>query len=343
MQTLTLTRPDDWHLHLRDEEALNAVLPHTAKQFARAIVMPNLKPPVTSVAMAQNYRERILASLPNECTFTPLMTLYLTDKTPVEEIYRAKETGFIPAVKLYPQGATTNSENGVTDIHQLDKVIEALIETGTLLLIHGEVTDNTVDIFDRESVFIIDVLTPLLARHPKLRVVLEHITTKDAVEFVENTSYDLAATITPHHLLLNRNDVLAGGIRPHHYCLPIVKRESHRQALLKAATSGNPRFFAGTDSAPHAQSAKESSCGCAGIYSAHAAVEFYAKAFEEANALDKLEAFISFYGADFYGLARNPNTITLAKENWTVPTHYPLGETQLIPFWANQTLTWKVR
>lgn len=343
MQTLTLTRPDDWHLHLRDEEALNAVLPHTAAQFARAIVMPNLKLPVTSVALAQSYRERILASRPKDSAFTPLMTLYLTDKTPVEEIYRAKETGFIPAVKLYPQGATTHSENGVTDIHQLNKVSEALIETGTLLLIHGEVTDNTVDIFDRERVFIADVLTPLLARHPKLRVVLEHITTRDAVEFVENTSYDLAATITPHHLLLNRNDVLAGGIRPHHYCLPIVKRESHRQALLKAATSGNPRFFAGTDSAPHAQSAKESPCGCAGIYSAHAAVEFYAKAFEEANALDKLEAFISFYGADFYGLARNLDTITLVKENWTVPTHYPLGESQLIPFWAGQTLSWKVR
>lgn len=342
MQTLTLTRPDDWHLHLRDEEALKAVLPHTAAQFARAIIMPNLKPPVTTVALAQSYRERILAALPHEARFTPLMTLYLTDNTGVDEIYRAKDCGFIPAVKLYPQGATTNADSGVTDIHKLDHLMEALVDTETLLLIHGEVTDHTVDIFDREAVFITDVLAPLLQRHPKLKVVLEHITTQQAAHYVRDTPYQLAATITPHHLLLNRNDLLAGGIRPHYYCLPILKREMHRLALVEAATSGNPRFFAGTDSAPHAQKTKEASCGCAGIYSAHAAVEFYVEAFEKANALDKLEAFLSFYGADFYGLPRNQETITLQKTLWTVPTQYPFPETPLIPLYAGQPLHWKL-
>lgn len=341
MQTLTLTQPDDWHLHLRDEDALKAVLPHTTAQFARAIVMPNLKPPVTTVAMAQKYRDRILAALPAGSLFNPLMTLYLTDNTSVEEIYRAKESGFIPAVKLYPQGATTNADSGVSDIHKLDHIMKALIETGTLLLIHGEVTEADIDIFDREAVFIEKVLAPLLQRHPRLKVVLEHITTQEAVKYIHESPYQIAATITPHHLLLSRNDFLVGGIRPHHYCLPVLKRETHRLALLKAATSGHPRFFGGTDSAPHAQHAKEASCGCAGVYSAHAALEFYAEAFQKANALDKLEGFLSFYGADFYGLPRNTKTITLEKREWIVPKDYPLGHSTVVPLYAGQRLQWK--
>jgi dihydroorotase len=342
MQTLTLTRPDDWHLHLRDGESLHAVLPHTAAQFARAIIMPNLKPPITTVAMAHAYRDRIIAALPPHTSFTPLMTLYLTDNTTAEEIYRAKASGFIPAVKLYPAGATTNSDSGVTDIHKLKAVFAALIETGLILLIHGEVTDKTVDIFDRETVFIERTLKPLMDRYPDLKVVLEHITTQDAAEYVSRASSNLAATITPHHLLLNRNDLLVGGIQPHHYCLPIVKREVHRLALLAAATSGHPQFFLGTDSAPHAQHSKESACGCAGIYSAHAAVEFYAEAFDSVGALDKLEAFMSFHGADFYGLPRNTETITLKKAPWVIPSHYPFAQGPLIPLYAEQSLQWKM-
>jgi dihydroorotase len=343
MHTLTLTRPDDWHLHLRDEDMLRAVLPHTAAQFARAIIMPNLRPPITTVAMAQAYRDRILAALPKQATFTPLMTLYLTDHTSPEEIYRAKASGFIHGVKLYPAGATTNSASGVTDIHKLKAVINALRETGLLLLIHGEVTDKTVDIFDREAVFIEQILKPLMDSYPDLKVVLEHITTQEAAEYVSHASSNLGATITPHHLLLNRNDMLVGGIKPHHYCLPIVKREVHRLALLAAATSGHPRFFSGTDSAPHAQHSKESACGCAGIYSAHAAVEFYAEAFDSVGALDKLEAFMSFHGADFYGLARNTDTITLKKDPWVIPSHYPFAQSLLIPFYAGQSLQWQMK
>jgi dihydroorotase len=343
MHTLTLTRPDDWHLHLRDEDMLCAVLPHTAAQFARAIIMPNLRPPIITVAMAQAYRDRILAALPKQATFTPLMTLYLTDHTSPEEIYRAKASGFIHGVKLYPAGATTNSASGVTDIHKLKAVLNALRETGLLLLIHGEVTDKTVDIFDREAVFIEQILKPLMDSYPDLKVVLEHITTQEAAEYVRHASANLAATITPHHLLLNRNDMLVGGIKPHHYCLPIVKREVHRLALLAAATSGHPRFFSGTDSAPHAQHSKESACGCAGIYSAHAAVEFYAEAFDSVGALDKLEAFMSFHGADFYGLARNTDTITLKKDAWVIPSHYPLVQSLLIPFYAGQSLQWQMK
>jgi dihydroorotase len=339
MQTLTLTRPDDWHLHLRDGDMLAAVLPYTARRFARAIVMPNLKPPVRTVADAAAYRARILAALPTGMTFEPLMTLYLTDNTPPEEIFAAKASGFVHAVKYYPAGATTNSDSGVTDIRRVDAVLEAMQEAGLPLLMHGEVTDPGVDVFDREARFIERILAPLLQRLPRLKVVLEHITTRQAAEFVTAGPAQLGATITAHHLLYNRNAMFQGGIRPHYYCLPVLKRESHREALVAAATSGNPKFFLGTDSAPHASSAKETACGCAGIYTAHAAIELYAEVFDAAGALDRLEAFASDFGPDFYGLPRNTGTITLTRETHTVPAQHAGGIT---PLRANESLAWRL-
>ena len=359
---IILTRPDDWHLHLRDGEALQAVLPDTARQFARAIVMPNLRPPVTTTAMATEYRARILAALKNkpvhpllvegnhgstsspqtECAFEPLMTLYLTDNTSADEIKRAKASRIIHGVKLYPAGATTNSDNGVSDLSNCTNALEAMQAVGLPLLVHAEVTDADVDIFDREKMFIDRHMTPLLKRHPSLKIIFEHITTKDAADFVTSAPSNLAATITAHHLLMNRNDMFKGGIQPHHYCLPILKRESHRLALVKAATSGNKKFFLGTDSAPHAKSAKEAACGCAGMYTAHAAIELYAEAFEAANSLNKLEAFASFYGADFYGLPRNTEQITLQKTSWTVPNELPMGNESLVPLRAGQQIHWKL-
>ena len=339
MQKLTITRPDDWHLHLRDGEALKAVLPHTARQFARAIVMPNLKPPVRSVADAAAYRDRILAAVPAGQQFEPLMTLYLTDNTSPAEIIAAKASGFVKAIKYYPAGATTNSDLGVTDIGKCDRIFEAMQDVDMPLLLHGEVTDPGVDVFDREQVFIDRHLIPLQQRFPQLRVVLEHITTSEAVQYVRSTD-NTAATITPQHLLFNRNNMFQGGIRPHFYCLPILKRETHRMALLQAATSGNPKFFLGTDSAPHPRNSKESSCGCAGCYSALHAIELYAEAFESANALDRLEAFASFYGADFYQLPRNTEQITLTKTTWRVPDEIPFIESGLVPLRAGQEMTW---
>jgi len=341
MQQLTITRPDDWHLHLRDGAALKAVLPYTVRQFARAIVMPNLKPPVRSVADAAAYRDRILAAMPPGQQFDPLMTLYLTDNTPPEEIFAAKAAQFIKAVKYYPAGATTNSDSGVTDIRKCDRVFEAMQQVDLPLLLHGEVTDNDVDMFDREKVFIEKHLMPLKQRFPNLRVVLEHVTTADAVEFVLATD-NIGATITPQHLLFSRNILFQGGLRPHYYCLPILKRETHRQALLKAATSGNPKFFLGTDSAPHPRNGKESSCGCAGCFSALHAIELYAEAFESANALDKLEAFASFYGPDFYQLPRNTENITLTKTPWRIPDEVPFGESGLVPLRAGEEMTWQM-
>jgi len=340
MQELTITRPDDWHLHLRDGDMLKAVLPDTARQFARAIVMPNLKPPVRTVAEASAYRDRIMAALPEGMTFEPLMTLYLTDNTTPDEIAKAKESGFVKAVKYYPAGATTNSDSGVSDILKVTDALEAMESVGLPLLLHGEVTSADIDMFDREAVFIESILKPLIDKMPSLRIVLEHITTKQAAEFVTNAPDHIGATLTPQHLLYNRNAMFQGGIRPHYYCLPILKRENHREALVAAATSGNKKFFLGTDSAPHVTGAKEASCGCAGIYSAHAAIEFYAEAFEKANALDKLEAFASHFGPDFYGLPRNTDTITLVKEEHTVPATHPAGVT---PLRANETLAWKMR
>ena len=339
---LTLTRPDDWHLHLRDGEALRAVLPHSARQFARAIVMPNLRPPVTTVATAAAYRQRILAALPAGMKFEPLMTLYLTDNTLGDEIRRAADSGFVKAVKLYPAGATTNSDAGVTDLAKCDAALAEMEKAGMPLLVHGEVTDPTVDIFDRENVFIDTVLKPLLARHPGLRVVFEHITTKDAAEFVASAGDNVAATITAHHLLYNRNAIFSGGVRPHYYCLPVLKRETHRAALLRAATSGSPRFFLGTDSAPHARHTKEASCGCAGCYTALSALELYAEAFESAGALDRLETFACFNGPDFYRLPRNADTVTLEKRPWVVPEElaYASGEV-LVPLRAGETLSWQ--
>ena len=341
-RTLTLRRPDDWHLHLRDGEALRAVLPHSARQFARAIVMPNLRPPVTTVATAAAYRQRILAALPAGMKFEPLMTLYLTDNTPGDEIRRAADSGFVKAVKLYPAGATTNSDAGVTDLAKCDAALAEMEKAGMPLLVHGEVTDPTVDIFDRENVFIDTVLKPLLARHPGLRVVFEHITTKDAAEFVASAGDNVAATITAHHLLYNRNAIFSGGVRPHYYCLPVLKRETHRAALLRAATSGSPRFFLGTDSAPHARHTKEASCGCAGCYTALSALELYAEAFESAGALDRLETFACFNGPDFYRLPRNADTVTLEKRPWVVPEElaYASGEV-LVPLRAGETLSWQ--
>jgi dihydroorotase len=339
---ITITRPDDWHLHLRDGAALQAVLPDTARQFARAIVMPNLRPPVTTVELAAAYRARILAALPKDAKFEPLMTLYLIDNTTADEIKRAKASGIIHGVKLYPAGATTNSDSGVTDLMKCANALEAMQDAGFPLLVHAEVTDRDVDVFDREKVFIDRHMTPLLRRFPALKVVFEHITTKDAADFVISSPINIAATITVHHLLLNRNDMFRGGIQPHHYCLPILKREEHRLALAKAATSGNPKFFLGTDSAPHAKLTKEAACGCAGIYTAHAAIELYAEVFESASALGKLEAFASFYGADFYGLPRNTSKITLEKTSWTVPNELPLGNDSLVPLRAGQQVRWKL-
>ncbi len=340
---LTITRPDDWHLHLRDGEALRAVLPHSARQFARAIIMPNLRPPLTTVAAAAEYRQRILAALPAGSGFEPLMTLYLTDNTPADEIRRAADSGFVKAVKLYPAGATTNSDAGVTDLVNCDAALAEMETVGMPLLVHGEVTDPAIDIFDRENVFIETVLKPLLARHPGLRVVFEHITTKDAAEFVASAGDNVAATITAHHLLYNRNAIFAGGVRPHYYCLPVLKRETHRAALVRAATSGSPKFFLGTDSAPHARNTKEASCGCAGCYTALAALELYAEAFEMAGALDRLEAFASFNGPDFYRLPRNSGTVTLEKRAWTVPEALAYAaEDELVPLRAGETLSWKL-
>ncbi|MGH8705464.1 MAG: dihydroorotase [Burkholderiales bacterium] len=342
MDRITITRPDDWHLHLRDGPAMASVLADTAKRFARAIVMPNLDPPVRTTQQALHYRDRILGALPDGAEFEPLMTLYLTDDTPPEEISRAKLSGKVHGVKLYPAGATTHSEAGVTRISRCFHALERMQELGLPLLIHGEVTDPEVDVFDREQVFIEEVLGPLVARFPRLKVVLEHITTREAAQYVEVTGPNVAATITAHHLLLNRNSLFMGGIRPHHYCLPVLKREEHREALVAAATSGNPKFFLGTDSAPHARAAKEAPCGCAGLYTAHAAFELYAVAFEEAGALDKLEGFASRFGAQFYGLPRNTDTITLAREEWKVPHTVPFGDAELVPLRAGETIPWKL-
>ena len=342
MQTLTLTRPDDWHLHVRDDFALTDVVPHTARQFARAIIMPNLKPAVTTVAAALAYRERVLAACPPGSDFQPLMTLYLTDNTSPEEIARAAESEHVHAVKLYPAGATTHSDAGVTDIGKTHAALSAMQELGLPLLIHGEATDPNIDVFDREAVFIHEQLLPLLEKFPTLKIVLEHITTGDAADFVLSAPDTVAATITAHHLLMNRNAMFTGGIRPHHYCLPILKREEHREVLVDVATSGNRKFFLGTDSAPHSQGAKESACGCAGMYTAHAAIELYAEVFEAAGCLEKLEAFASFHGADFYGLPRNRGSITLAHEAWRVPDDYPLGKERLIPLRAGQELNWRL-
>jgi dihydroorotase len=350
MQTLIIIRPDDWHLHLRDGDAMQAVLPDTARRFARAIVMPNLKPPVTTVAQAAAYRERILAavpaaghSIPPGPTFVPLMTLYLTDNLPADELNRAKDSGFVHAVKLYPAGATTNSDAGVTDLAKCRATLARMEKLGLPLLVHGEVTDPAVDIFDREAVFIDQILLPLLRDFPALKLVLEHITTRDGVDFVKSAGANVAATITAHHLLLNRNAIFAGGLRPHHYCLPVLKRETHRQALVAAATSGNPKFFLGTDSAPHGKSTKETTCGCAGCYTAHAGIELYAEAFEAAGALDKLEGFASHFGADFYGLPRNRDTLTLVRDAWQVPAQQPLlANDPLIPLRAGETIAWRL-
>ena len=339
---ITIRRPDDWHLHVRDGVALQSVVPHTAQRFGRAIIMPNLKPPVTSTAAALAYRERILAVVPAGSEFEPLMTLYLTDNTSSTEIRKAQASGFIHAVKYYPAGATTNSDSGVTDIENTFAALETLQEIGMPLLVHGEVTDPDVDVFDREAVFIDRVLAPLVKRLPDLKLVLEHVSTRQGIEFVMHSGDHIAGTLTAHHLLMNRNAIFAGGIRPHNYCLPVLKREQHRLALLEAASSGNPKFFLGTDSAPHSQTAKESGCGCAGLYTAHAAIELYAEAFEQAGALDKLEGFASCHGADFYGLPRNESRITLVKNTWQVPGSYPLGKDRLIPMRSGEAVSWAI-
>lgn len=342
MIEVTITRPDDWHLHLRDGRDMASVLPDTAKRFARAIVMPNLKPPVTTVNLASAYRDCILAALPPGMAFEPLMTLYLTDNTKSDEIARAKQSSFIHAIKYYPAGATTNSDSGVTELTKAYPAIAAMEEHDLPLLLHGEVTDPDVDVFDREAVFINRHLTRLMKDFPKLRIVLEHITTLQAAEFVGNAPPNLAATITAHHLLYNRNAMFKGGIRPHYYCLPVLKRELHREALIKAAISGNARFFLGTDSAPHVQTAKETACGCAGMYTAHAAIELYAEIFDGAGALDKLEAFASFYGPGFYRLPRNTEKMTLKKENWVAPEKIAMGGQPVIPVRAGETIGWRL-
>jgi len=342
MDQLTLKRPDDWHLHLRDGAAMASVLADTARCFGRAIVMPNLKPAVRTTQQALHYRERILAALPEGAAFEPLMTLYLTDDTPPEEIARAKLSGRVFGVKLYPAGATTHSDEGVTRLSRCFHAIEKMQQMGLPLLVHGESTDPAIDVFDREKAFLEEVLGPLLERFPELKVVLEHITTRDAAQFVEVTGPNVAATITAHHLLMNRNALFMGGIRPHHYCLPVLKREEHREALVEAATSGNPKYFLGTDSAPHAQKAKEADCGCAGIYTAHAAIELYAIAFEEAGALGRLEGFASEFGARFYGLPPSADTITLLREDWKVPATLRFGAEQLVPLRAGEVLPWKL-
>lgn len=341
--SLKMTRPDDWHLHVRDGAAMASVLTHTARQFGRAIIMPNLKPPVTTVAQAGAYRERIVAALPQGSSFEPLMTLYLTDNTTPDEINRAAESGFVKAVKLYPAGATTNSDAGVTSLERCRPVLRAMAETGLPLLVHGEVTDPAVDLFDREAVFIETVLKPLLEDMPDLRVVMEHITTAEAARFVSSAGSRVAATLTAHHLLYNRNAIFQGGLRPHYYCLPVLKRERHREALVDAAISGASSFFLGTDSAPHPQHGKEAACGCAGCYTAHAAIEMYAEAFEAAGALDRLEAFASFHGPDFYRLPRNTEQITLERQEWQVPAEYVFGADRLIPLRAGETLRWQMK
>jgi dihydroorotase len=343
--TLTLTRPDDWHLHVRDGAMLAAVLPHTARQFARAIIMPNLKPPVTTTEQASAYRERILAALPAGARFEPLMTLYLTDNTPADEIRRARASGFVHGVKLYPAGATTNSDAGVTDLRKCAKTLEAMQEVGMPLLVHGEVTSADIDLFDREKVFIDRVMTPLRRDFPALKVVFEHITTKDAADYVRSDTAApglIGATITAHHLLYNRNAIFQGGIRPHYYCLPVLKRETHRVALVEAATSGDPRFFLGTDSAPHPKGLKEHACGCAGCYTALHALELYAEAFDNAGALDKLEGFASFFGADFYGLPRNTEQVTLRRETWTLPAEVEAGDTPVVPLRGGESIGWRL-
>ena len=339
---LTMTMPDDWHLHLRDGAALQTTVACSSSQFSRAIVMPNLVAPIVSTHMALAYRERILAAVPENRDFQPLMTLYLTDNTTPDEIARAAASGAVQAAKLYPAGATTNSESGVTHVDRIQETLTAMEAHDMPLLVHGEVTDPQIDVFDRERVFLTRVLEGIVQGHPRLRVVLEHITTAEAVDFVHSASDRVAATITPHHLLLNRNALFQGGLRPHHYCLPVLKRERHRQALMEAATSGHPRFFLGTDSAPHPRAAKESGCGCAGVFSAHAALEFYAEAFENAGALGRLQTFASEHGADFYGLPRNARTITLIRSTWTVPERLAFADQELIPLGAGQALNWRV-
>lgn len=339
---ITITRPDDWHLHLRDGVGLGAVLPDTARQFARAVVMPNLVPPVTSVALAGEYRDRIIAALPKGTSFEPLMTLYLTEKTSPADIAEAKASRFVHAVKYYPAGATTNSDAGARDLAHCEATLAAMEEHDLPLLMHGEVTDPNVDIFDRERVFIETQLEPAVRQFPGLRVVLEHITTREAVEFVESSASRVAATITAHHLLLNRNHLFIGGIIPHHYCLPVLKRELHREALLEAATGGNPRFFLGTDSAPHARHTKEAACGCAGIYSAATAIELYAEAFDSIGRLDRLEAFASHFGPDFYGLPRNSELMTLERRAQRVPATLPFGDDHLVPLRAGEDITFSI-
>ena len=342
MDRISITRPDDWHLHLRDGQAMASVIDDTARRFGRAIVMPNLQPPVRTTQQALDYRERILSELPEGSSFEPLMTLYLTDDTPPEEIGRAKLSGRVHGVKFYPAGATTHSDAGVTRISRCFAALEKMEQLGLPLLIHGEVTDPMVDVFDREKAFIDEVLGRIVERFSSLKIVLEHVTTRDAVQYVEVTGPNVAATITPQHLLLNRNALFLGGIRPHHYCLPVLKREEHREALVEAATSGTPKFFRGTDSAPHSRATQEAACGCAGVYSAHAAIELYATAFEEAGALDKLEGFASHFGADFYGLPRNQDTITLLRKAWKVPQTLRFGGEELVPLRAGETIPWQL-
>lgn len=342
---LTLVRPDDWHLHVRDGDMLASVLPHTARQFARAIIMPNLRPPVTTTQQALAYRQRIIDALPAGSTFEPLMTLYLTDNTPPEEIRRARDSAQVHAVKLYPAGATTNSDAGVTDLAKCAKTLDAMQEAGLPLLMHGEVTDPAIDLFDREHIFIDKILIPLRARHPGLKVVFEHITTRQAAEYVRDADglpNTLAATITPQHLLFNRNAIFVGGVRPHYYCLPVLKREEHRLALVAAATSGSPRFFLGTDSAPHEKGLKENACGCAGCFTAPHALELYAEAFEQAGALDRLNAFAGFHGPDFYGLPRNTGTVTLRREPWKLPEVYEAAGHTVVPLRAGETIGWRL-
>ena len=342
IDTLTITRPDDWHLHVRDGDALRTVVPHTAAQFGRAVIMPNLRPPVTTAAQAVAYRDRIRATVPTGVEFEPLMTLYLTDNLPADEIERAKDAGVV-AAKLYPAGATTNSDAGVTDIRKTYKTLEAMQRAGLLLLVHGEVTSPDIDLFDREAVFIDQQMVPLRRDFPELKVVFEHITTQEAAQYVAQASPFTAATLTAHHLLYNRNAIFTGGIRPHYYCLPVLKRETHRQALLAAATSGSDRFFLGTDSAPHPAHLKEHATGCAGCYTAHAAIEMYAEAFDNAGALDKLEAFASFHGPAFYGLPRNSGTVTLKRESWTTPESFRFGEADLKPLRGGEALPWRLQ
>jgi len=334
MQSITITTPDDFHLHVRDGELMRLVVPHTARRFARAIIMPNLVPPIVSTELARQYRDRILAAVPSDASFEPLMTLYLTEQTPAAEIAVAKASGYVHAVKWYPAGATTNSHHGVQTIDKCFEVLETMQQHDLPLLVHPETTDPAVDTFDREAVFIDRVLAPVIRRFPNLRVVLEHVTTQQGVQFVQDASSRVAATITAHHCLLNRVALFEGGLRPHHYCLPILKREEHRAALAQAATSGHPRFFLGSDSAPHSRTAKEAACGCAGIYTAHAAIELYAEVFDRVGALDKLEAFSSFHGADFYGLPRNKTKITLERTPWNVPESFSFGTDTIVPFRA---------